>query len=347
MAAGIGLAVIVAAVGYVVAGIPAVAALRFSPLVIAIVVGMIAGNVGAQFLPPSVHSGISFCQKRILRVAIVFYGFRVTFQQIAGVGAAGLLADIIMLSTTFVIGIWAGRRFFGLDRDTAVLCAAGSSICGAAAVLATDPVLRAEPYKVTVAVGTVVVFGTIAMFVYPVLFHVAGMSPQTFGIYTGSTVHEVAHVVAVGGAVGQGAAETAVIVKLTRVMLLAPFLLILSAVLAKTETAVPVAQGAGGSVANAPVATGAAAITIPWFAVLFVAVSGFHSLSLLPDHIVNGINTVDTFLLATAMAALGIDSRVERFRGVGAGPIFLALTMFAWLVGGGYVVNRLVAVVAG
>lgn len=378
---GVALAVAVAAVGYVAARIPAVAALRFSPLVIAIILGMLVGNFGARFFPASMHRGIAFSQKRILRFAIIFYGFRVTFQEIAGVGVAGLVADIIMLSTTFILGTWAGRRFFGLDRDTAVLCAAGSSICGAAAVLATEPVVEAAPYKVTVAVGTVIVFGTIAMFLYPLIYRIAGMGPLAFGIYTGSTVHEVAHVVAVGGAVGHGVGATAVIVKLTRVMLLAPFLVILSAVLARQETSrrrtgaeagqpaaaiavaanEPVAVSAtaaggerglsGPPAADEPRRTGdpvdrqvgrRAAISIPWFAVLFVAVAGFHSLKLLPSGLVSGINVVDTFLLATAMAALGIDSRVERFRGVGAGPVLLGLTMFAWLVAGGYLVNRLV-----
>ncbi|WP_455382913.1 YeiH family protein [Salinispira pacifica] len=362
---GVVLAGAVAAVGYAIARIPAIASMGLSPLLVAILVGMIVGNAGASLLPAQVHRGIAFAQKRILRLAIVLYGFRVTFQEIAGVGAAGLLADVVMLSSTFLIGIWAGRRFFGLDRDTAILCAAGSSICGAAAVLATEPVVRAEPYKVTVAVGTVVVFGTIAMFVYPLLYRVAGMDPQTFGIYTGSTVHEVAHVVAVGGAVGGSAAATAVIVKLTRVMLLAPFLVILSAVVARREPepALAVAEekrelvavGAGGpagperaAVAQLP---GPAArrpkIAIPWFAVLFVAVSGFHSLAILPHAVVGVINSVDTFLLATAMAALGIDSRLERFRGVGAGPILAATTMFVWLVAGGYLVNRLVAALVG
>jgi len=366
---GVLLAALVAAAGYAIARIPAVKALGFSPLVIAIVVGMIVGNLGVNRLPGSVHQGIAFAQKRILRFAIIFYGFRVTFQEIAGVGGAGLLADIIMLSSTFVFGTWIGRRFFGLDRDTAILCAAGSSICGAAAVLATEPVLKAEPYKVTVAVGTVVVFGTIAMFLYPLIFQIAGMNPQVFGIYTGSTVHEVAHVVAVGGAVGHGVAETAVIVKLTRVMLLAPFLLILSAVISRREkaslqligSAVPAGVAVGSNWADtqsirddaqsihhdAPAVRKKSVITIPWFAVLFIAVAGIHSLVALPHSVVGGINLVDTFLLATAMAALGIDSRIERFRGVGAGPILATLTMFGWLVVGGYLVNRLIAAIIG
>ncbi|KAF0094852.1 MAG: hypothetical protein E1N59_1587 [Puniceicoccaceae bacterium 5H] len=327
---GLLLAGAVAALGFALAQIPALAALSLSPLVLAIVVGMLFGNLSGRHFPAAAHPGIGLCQRQILRLAIVFFGFRVTFQQIAGVGLAGLLADVVMLSSTFLLGLWLGRRVFGLDRDTAVLCAAGSSICGAAAVLATEPVLKAAPHKVTVAVGTVVLFGTLAMFGYPLAFQWLGLDAHWFGIYAGSTVHEVAQVVAVGGAVGQGIAETAVIVKLARVMLLAPFLLLLSA-WTRGETE----------------AGGVRAIRIPWFAVWFVAMAGVHSLGVVPERIVAGINLIDTVLLTLSMAALGLDSRVSRFKGVGAGPIYCALAMFAWLAVGGYGVNRLLGLIFG
>ncbi|MDP0500602.1 MAG: YeiH family protein [Verrucomicrobiota bacterium JB022] len=313
----------VAAVGFALAQLPSLQALHLSPLVLAIVVGLLVGNLSGRFYPAAAHPGVGFCQKRILRLAIVLFGFRVTFQQIAGVGLAGLAADVVMLCSTLVLGLWLGRRVFGLDRDTAILCAAGSSICGAAAILATEPVLKPAPHKVTVAVGTVVLFGSLAMFAYPALYHWAGMDAHQFGIYTGSTVHEVAQVVAVGGAVGGGTAETAVIVKLARVMLLAPFLLVLSCCLSRE----------GGEARRA--------ITIPWFAVLFVVVAGINSLNLLPSALVQGIVWLDTVLLTLSMAALGLDSRFSRFRGVGAGPIYCGLAMFAWLIAGGWAVNTL------
>jgi uncharacterized integral membrane protein (TIGR00698 family) len=317
---GLAVSALTAASAYVFSYISFFRALHFSPIVLAIVLGMVIGNAAGSRMPSSWTHGIAFSQKKILRFAIVFYGFRITFQQIAAIGPAGILADVVMLGSTFVIGYFIGTKLLKMDRDTSILCAAGSSICGAAAVLATEPVLKSEPYKVTVAVGTVVIFGTIAMFLYPFLFRLTGFSVSHFGIYIGSTIHEVAQVVAAGDAVK--AAESAVIVKLGRVMLLAPFLIILSFFIGRTEEAGEKSK-----------------IMIPWFAFFFIAVSGFNSLNLLPAGIVSAINTADTFLLTTAMAALGVDSRKEKFKGVGTAPFLSALLMFFWLVIGGYFIN--------
>ena len=165
---------------------------------------------------------------------------RLTFQDVASVGIAGVLIDSIVLSSTFLLSWWAGTRLFGLDRKTAMLIGAGSSICGAAAVMAAEPVVSGRAEQITVAVSTVVVFGTLAIFVYPALYHlnahhpVVAMSPAAYGLFTGSTVHEVAQVVAAGRAISESAANTAVITKMVRVMMLAPFLVILSLYLARS-----------------------------------------------------------------------------------------------------------------
>src|SRR5690606_39395911 len=118
-------------------------------------------------------------------------------------------------------------------RETAMLIGAGSAICGAAAVMATEPVVRAQAHKVSVAVATVVVFGTAGMFLYPWLYPHLGLGEHAFGVYAGSTIHEVAQVVVAGRAVGDAAGAAAVIVKMLRVMLLAQFLLVLSSLLSR------------------------------------------------------------------------------------------------------------------
>ncbi|OWG05999.1 hypothetical protein B4U21_19605, partial [Klebsiella pneumoniae] len=134
-------------------------------------------------------------------------------------------------SSTFFIACFLGQKVFGLDKHTSWLIGAGSSICGAAAVLATEPVVKAEASKVTVAVATVVIFGTIAIFLYPAMYPLLAhwFTPETYGIYMGSTMHEVAQVVAAGHAVSPDAENAAVIAKMLRVMMLAPFLLFLAA----------------------------------------------------------------------------------------------------------------------
>ncbi len=307
-------------------------ALAISPLIIGIVIGMFYANTLRSHIPQEWVPGIVFSSKQLLRFAIILYGFRITFQQIAEVGLAGLTVSTVMLTTTFILGWWAGTKLFGLDRDTAVLTAAGSSVCGAAAVLATEPVLKAEPYKSAVAVGTVVLFGTIAMFTYPALYRsgILHMDPSVYGIYVGGTVHEVAQVVAAGGAVSETAMNNAVIVKMTRVMMIAPLLIILG---------ILISRGAGAAASGEKKFK----VTIPWFAVWFIVMAGINSFlvnieSLKP--VIHSINEVDTFLLTMAMTALGMETSVEKFKQAGIKPVLLALMMAVWLMVGGYFVTK-------
>lgn len=314
--------------------------LGISPLVIGIVMGIFYANTLHSHIPQAWGSGITFSAKKILRFAIVFYGFRLTFQQIADVGLEGFIVSATMLTSTFLLGSYIGQRFFGLDRDTSMLTAAGAAVCGAAAVLATEPVLKAEGHKAAIAVSMVVVFGTLSMFLYPILYasfieHAHGflhMSPKEFGIYTGGTIHEVAQVVAVPASVSGAPADmanAAVIVKLTRVILIAPMLILLGLYLsfqAKRE-------GAKGDKLK---------LVIPWFAVYFVLVAGFNSLHIVPPSIVNSINTIDTFLLTMAMTALGMGTIFAKFKGLGLAPLYTALGMYFWLLIGGFVVTKAV-----
>jgi uncharacterized integral membrane protein (TIGR00698 family) len=305
--------------------------LGLSPLIVGIVIGMIYANTLRGHLPVEWVPGILFSSKTLLRVAIVFYGFRITFQQIAGVGLEGLTVSGVMLISTFVLGSVLGRQVFGLDRDTSLLIGAGSAVCGAAAVLATEPVLKSEPYKSAIAVATVVLFGTASMFLYPALFHtgILAMTPQQFGFYAGSTIHEVAQVVGAATAVNDAAANVAVIVKLTRVMMIAPLLLILGVI---------VSAGRGSSGPKRKLTA-----VVPWFAVLFIVMSGVHSLGVVPAGMVEAVNTADTFLLTMAMTALGMETEAAKFKKAGIKPLLLAAVLFVWLTVGGFFVTKAVA----
>ncbi|CAA6815921.1 MAG: Putative membrane protein YeiH [uncultured Sulfurovum sp.] len=308
--------------------------LGISPLVVGIVIGIIFANTLHHKMPSSWETGITFSAKKILRFAIVFYGFRITFQQIAEVGLEGFLVSLIMLASTFILGTWLGTKVFKMEEDTSILIASGASVCGAAAVLATEPVVKAEEHKTAIAVSMVVLFGTIAMFLYPVL-HTSGildMTAREFGIYVGGTIHEVAQVVAVPASVpglDAEAANAAVIVKMTRVIMIAPMLIVLGIYLSYQ------AKKTGGAGATVK-------LVIPWFAVYFIGVAGFNSLNLVPLDIVNWINQIDTFLLTMAMVALGIGTRFAKFKGLGLAPIYTALSMFIWLVVGGYFITKFI-----
>jgi len=301
--------------------------LQISPLIIAIVLGMVYNNFLKKNFPDSWTLGITFSAKLILRGAIILYGFRLTFQQIFAVGLPGLIVDFIMVVTTFFIGLFVAIKFFKLDKETSILTASGAAICGAAAVLATEPVVKAEAYKSAIAVSTVVLFGTIAMFIYPILFK-AGLLPHmdlaTYGIYVGATVHEVAHVVGAGVSCGMVSCDTSVIIKMGRVIMLVPFLLILGWYLTKSSTSTD---------------KSGAKLVIPWFAVGFIVVAGFNSLQLLPTGVVKSIIFIDDFMLAMAMAALGLSTDFSKFKEVGMKPIYAALVMFLWLLIGGYFIT--------
>ncbi len=326
---GIIFVAIFAAAATMIANIGAISSLGISPLVVGIVIGIFYANTLHNKLPSAWERGITFSGKKILRFAIVFYGFRITFQQIAEVGVDGFLVSVIMLSTTFLLGTYIGQKFFKMDRDTSMLNASGASVCGAAAVLATEPVLKAQEHKTAIAVSMVVLFGTIAMFLYPALYTsgILDMNSREFGIYVGGTIHEVAQVVAVGGAFGQEASDTAVIVKMTRVILIAPMLIILGLYLSYS------ARKSGGE-------GGGISLVIPWFAVYFIGMAGFNSLHIVPQEAVNIINEIDTFLLTMAMTALGMGTRFAKFKGLGLAPVYTAGIMFAWLVIGGYFITK-------
>ncbi len=315
-----------------------------SALTIAIVLGMIVGNTVYSYVATASTHGVTFSKQILLRVGIIFYGMRLTFQDVAHVGLAGVVIDSLVLASTFALSWWAGTGLFGLDRRTAMLIGAGSSICGAAAVMAAEPVVGARAEQVAIAVSTVVVFGTLAIFLYPALYelnarhHFLSMSATAYGIFAGSTIHEVAQVLAAGRAIADAAADTAVITKMVRVMMLAPFLILLSIYLSR--------HPAAGEAKLAGV-TATRRIVIPWFALAFVAVVVLNSLIALPHDLKATANDLDTFLLAMAMAALGVTTQVSAVRTAGIRPLALAAMLFGWLIFGGFAINAGVCALFG
>lgn len=307
-----------------------VKSISFSPMIVGIILGMLYANSLRNNLPDTWVPGIAFCSKRILRIGIIFYGFRLTFQDVTAVGLSAVCIDAIIVVTTICGGVLVGR-LLKMDRGIALLTSVGSGICGAAAILGAESAIKIKPYKTAVAVATVVIFGTLSMFLYPVLYRggVFDLSPDAMGIFTGSTVHEVAHVVGAGNAMGTAVSNSAIIVKMIRVMMLVPVLLVIS---------YSVARSAIKNDSSAE--SGSSRISIPWFAILFLVVIGFNSLNLLPEGVVSSINTIDTFLLTMAMTALGAETSIEKFKKAGAKPFLLAFIIYVWLISAGYIMAK-------
>ena len=306
------------------AALPPLAQNGISPLTLAIVLGMALGNSVAAPHLPRIAEGIAFSKGRLLRLGIVLYGFKITWAQLAFAGWPALFADVGVVCGTFALALWLGRRL-GMERDTAALVGAGSAICGAAAVLAAQPVLKAKEADVGVAVATVVVFGTLAMFVYPLMAALllpadGGGAWLGWGIYTGASVHEVAQVAAAGAAVNPQVADVAVITKMIRVLLLAPFLLALPWLMRRFG---------GGTAAQG------GALALPWFALGFLGAVAANSLLPLPPTVRHALLTTDTFLLTAAMFALGLGTHWQSIRQAGVRPLLLAGMLALWLLLGG------------
>lgn len=328
MLQGILLIALFAAAAFYIGEMNWVKALSFSPLVVGIILGMIYANTLRPSLPGSWTPGISYCAKRILRIGIVLYGFKLSFQDVAAVGLPAIIVDSIIVVVTILFGLFVGK-LLKMDREIALLTSCGSAICGAAAVMGVDGAIRPQPYKTAVAVSTVVIFGTLAMFLYPVLYRSGffALDPGQMGIFAGSTIHEVAHVVGAGNAMGPEVSDSAIIVKMIRVMMLVPVLIVIAFLTAR-QAGKSGAEGGKGK------------LTIPWFAILFLVVIGFNSLNLLPQQLISFINTLDTFLLTMAMTALGADTSFDKFKKAGLKPFMLATILFAWLIGGGYLLAK-------
>lgn len=340
---GILLIALFAFAAFYIAEIPFVKSLSFSPLIVGIILGMLYANSLRNKLPETWVPGIKFCTKQILRAGIVLYGFRLTLTQVAAVGLPAVVIDTIIVAGTIFLGVWLGK-LLKMDKDTSLMTATGSAICGAAAVLGAEPVVKCEGHKTAIAVSTVVIFGTISMFLYPILYR-AGMldalGDTGVAIYTGSTLHEVAHVAGAGNAMDPtdtlGIAGTATITKMIRVMMLAPVLVIMSFALAGRKKAAT----EGGT-------TQKSKITIPWFAFGFIGIICLNSLlqylfgvDSVKEIPLNGaIEYIDTFMLTMAMTALGTDTSMEKFKQAGAKPFLLAGLLYIWLLGGGYLLTK-------
>ena len=305
-----------------------------SSLTLAILIGMVLGNTVYPNLAERLSVGVAFAKGQILRLAIMFYGFKLTLTQVSSVGLSAVMSDALVLTSTFLLTYWIGTRWLKVDKQTTLLIGSGASICGAAAVIAAEPVIKAEAHKVTIAVATVVVFGTVAMLLYPFLYHLGWLQPwlnaQQYGIYTGSTIHEVAQVVVAGNAVSPEVGDTAVVTKMIRVMMLAPFLLVLSFALTKGSND----QGNKPSVMSR-----IQQVKVPWFAFIFIAIVLLHTWVPMTASFERSMVILDDVLLTMAMFALGLTTHLGAIKQAGVKPLILGAIMFAWLIVGGGLIN--------
>ena len=297
-----GLAVVAAAV---VAAISITALLpAVSSLLAAVALGAIVGNCGV--LRAGMRPGLAFTQRRVLRFGIVLLGLQLAVGDIIGLGASGIGIVVVTVLATFVGSLVLGR-LLGVGRDLTVLVASGFSICGAAAVAAVQGVTDSDEEDVALAVALVTIYGTVAMVALPALGVALQLSAERYGSWAGAAVHEVAQVVVAGSAAGPTALAVAVVVKLSRVVLLAPLVLGLG-LLVRRSSAVPTAG-------RPPL--------VPLFVVGFLLAAGLRSTGLVPDAALDVAATVERLALTAALFALGTGVRLTVLLGTGRRALLL------------------------
>lgn len=277
-----------------------------SPLVLAVLFGMaLRGVTGGR---DALRPGIAFTVRPLLRAAVVLLGAQVTVEQVGTLGAAGLA----VVAASLAASLWfTGRlgRALGVEPRLARLIGAGTSICGASAVLAVNSVTRAEEEDVAYAIACVTLCGTLSMLVYPLLAEALALNPHVFGLWAGASIHEVGQAVATAFQDGREAGEIGTIAKLWRVMLLAPVVLALGMALVRR----------GGAAAGSP------PVPVPWFVAGFLGLIALNSAGLLPEAARSVAGQVAPFLLAMALGAMGLDADPSKLLAKGPRPLLLGL----------------------
>jgi uncharacterized integral membrane protein (TIGR00698 family) len=303
----------VAGLAFALRRIPGVAML--SPMILATLIGMALHNVVGT--PAWAKPGVTFSLKRVLRLGIILLGLQLMASQVAQVGFTGVGIIAATLIATFVFTKWLGR-VIGVDAKLAELIGAGTSICGASAVIATNTVTRGSDEDVAYAVACVTVFGSLSMLLYPLLPGLLHLSPAAFGLWSGASIHEIAQVVAAAFQDGPRAGEIGTVAKLTRVMMLAPVVITLGIV------AVRRAAHARGNASRATP-------PMPWFVLGFVAMVIVNSVIAIPAVPKTWIALGTTFLLSMALAAMGIETDFRKLKAEGLKPLLLAAAAWTFI----------------
>ncbi len=291
-----------------------------SPMILAIVIGFLLRS--AVRMPSRARTGVQFSMRQLLRLAVVMLGFQITFKQVFEVGGRGMAVIATALVATFLFTCWLGARL-GVERRLVQLIAAGTSICGASAVVAANSVAKGSEEDVTYAIACVTVFGTLAMFVLPPLASVMLLDSYAYGLWTGASIHEIAQVIAAAFQGGQAAGEIGTISKLSRVILLAPVVLALGWFV---QRAAARRRGDGEEVA-------AAKVPVPWFVIGFVALVCLGSAFALPAALKHALMMLSTLLLTMALAAMGLETDARKLRARGLRPFALGAAASLFIAG--------------
>ena len=290
-----------------------------SPLVIAVVLGALISNLG--MLPKNCRIGLGFAARNLLRLGIVLLGLQLSFSQVRELGAPGLALVIVVVAATFTGTQWLGKKM-GLSPGLSLLVATGFSICGASAIAAMRPVSDADDDDMAYAIALVTICGTLAIFLLPAIGEIIGFSGAQFGSWVGASVHDVAQTVATAASGNDDAQDAAIVVKLTRVMLLAPLVAAVSFTRRRKLSHTNITDSKTQKAKLPPV--------IPLFIVGFIAAISINSSFNLPSEFLSNVKWLEKSLLACALVGLGAGVDARKLQRVGTRP--LALGLISWIL---------------
>ena len=286
-----------------------------SPLVASLVIGVVFGNLG--IIPKACAPGQKFAAKKVLRFGIVLLGTQLAAKQIVELGGREVIVVLLVVATTFLGTMWLGPRL-GVSKSLSLLIATGFSICGASAVAAVDGVVDADEEEVAYAIALVTLCGSLAIAVLPLLRDVVGLGePHLFGAWVGASVHDVAQVIATASTGGNDAVHSATVVKLSRVLLLAPLIGVISVWIQRPSAGVT------------PRFPGRKAPLIPAFVVGFIAMVFLRTVGIIPDEWLSPLKKIEQWALAAALVGLGSEVKIRDLMKVGGRPLVLAFTSWA------------------
>ena len=290
-----------------------------SPLVIAVVLGALISNLG--MLPKNCRIGLGFAARNLLRLGIVLLGLQLSFSQVRELGAPGLALVIVVVAATFTGTQWLGKKM-GLSPGLSLLVATGFSICGASAIAAMRPVSDADDDDMAYAIALVTICGTLAIFLLPAIGEIIGFSGAQFGSWVGASVHDVAQTVATAASGNDDAQDAAIVVKLTRVMLLAPLVAAVSFTRRRKLSHTNITDSKTQKAKLPPM--------VPLFIVGFIAAISINSSFNLPSEFLSNVKWLEKSLLACALVGLGAGVDARKLRRVGTRP--LALGLISWIL---------------
>jgi uncharacterized integral membrane protein (TIGR00698 family) len=260
--------------------------------------------------PGFLEDGIGFTGKKGLQYSIVFLGFGLDLGVVLKVGLDSLAVMIFTLTAAFVTAYFVGKAL-KIDSKVKILVGVGTAICGGSAIAATAPVIDADEEEVAFSISTIFLFNIIAVFLFPALGHLMGMSQSAFGLWAGTAINDTSSVVAAAFSYGDEAGRYATIVKLTRTLMIIPVTLVLAFVRWRGD------KGMSGHLDLAKI--------VPWFVLGFLAASLVRTIDVLPTALVRALPEIGKFGICAAMAAIGLKSNPLKLVRNGVRPILLGL----------------------